>query len=76
MKIKIIKINYKNPEKYKIKTAAKILREGGLVAFPTETVYGLGANALDNDAVKKIFKAKNRPTDNPLIVHISNKEGI
>jgi len=39
-------------------------------------VYGLGANALDNDAVKKIFKAKNRPTDNPLIVHISNKEGI
>ena len=48
------------------------IREGGLVAFPTETVYGLGANALNPNAVKKIFLAKGRPQDNPLIIHISN----
>ncbi len=54
--------------------AAKFLREGGLVAFPTETVYGLGANALDAQAVKKIFAAKGRPADNPLIVHVSDKD--
>lgn len=54
------------------KDAAKALREGKLVAFPTETVYGLGANALNTDAVKKIFEAKGRPSDNPLIVHISD----
>ena len=51
--------------------AGAIIRSGGLVAFPTETVYGLGANALDADAVKRIFEAKGRPGDNPLIVHIS-----
>ena len=50
--------------------AAEILKDGGLVAFPTETVYGLGANALDKDAVLSIFAAKGRPADNPLIVHI------
>jgi L-threonylcarbamoyladenylate synthase len=55
-----------------IKKAAEIIRQGGLIAFPTETVYGLGANALDSEAVKKIFIAKGRPSDNPLIVHISN----
>lgn len=49
----------------------EIIREGGLVAFPTETVYGLGANALSGDAVPKIFAAKGRPSDNPLIVHIA-----
>ncbi len=51
--------------------AAEIIKRGGLVAFPTETVYGLGANALDPVAVKKIYEAKGRPSDNPLIVHIS-----
>ncbi len=51
--------------------AAHVLRSGGLVAFPTETVYGLGANALDPEAVNKIFRAKGRPADNPLIVHIA-----
>lgn len=56
--------------------AADILRRGGLVAFPTETVYGLGANALDKDAVSSIFHAKGRPQDNPLIVHVSDKEDI
>jgi len=55
-----------------IETAAACLREGGLVAFPTETVYGLGANALDAIAVAKIFEAKSRPTFDPLIVHIAD----
>ena len=53
--------------------AADIIRAGGLVAFPTETVYGLGANALDPEAVGKVYKAKGRPSDNPMIVHISHK---
>lgn len=57
----------------KLSKAAQILKEGGLVAFPTETVYGLGANALLKEAVDKIFVAKGRPQDNPLIVHISSK---
>ncbi len=51
--------------------AASILREGGLVAFPTETVYGLGADALNPEALQKIYQAKGRPSDNPLIVHIA-----
>ena len=55
-----------------LEQAAALLREGGLVAFPTETVYGLGASALDPDAVRAIFEAKGRPGDNPLIVHISD----
>ncbi|WP_457754139.1 L-threonylcarbamoyladenylate synthase [Thermococcus sp.] len=55
----------------KIKIAAKFIREGKLVAFPTETVYGLGADALNEKAVRRIFEAKGRPTDNPLIVHIA-----
>lgn len=54
-----------------IARAAALLKGGGLVAFPTETVYGLGANALDEEAVKKIFIAKGRPSDNPLIIHIA-----
>ncbi len=59
-----------------INNAAEILRQGGLVAFPTETVYGLGANALDGRAVAKIFKAKGRPQFNPLIVHVGSLEAI
>lgn len=61
---------------YDIALAGKIIANGGLVAFPTETVYGLGANALDDDAVKSIYKAKGRPSDNPLIVHIAEKKDI
>ena len=56
--------------------AANIIKNGGLVAIPTETVYGLGANGLDEDAVAKIFIAKGRPQDNPLILHISGPEQI
>ena len=59
-----------------LKKAANILREDGLVSFPTETVYGLGANALREEAVKKIYLAKGRPSDNPLIVHIADKGDI
>lgn len=53
--------------------AARILREGGLVAFPTETVYGLGARAYDAAAARRVFKAKGRPSDNPLIVHVADE---
>ncbi|MBE6741694.1 MAG: threonylcarbamoyl-AMP synthase [Ruminococcaceae bacterium] len=62
--------------KQDIALAGEILKSGGLVAFPTETVYGLGANALDDEAVKSIYRAKGRPSDNPLIVHIAKKEDI
>lgn len=72
METKIIRINPKNPQISKIRQASKIIKSGNLVAFPTETVYGLGANALDPKSVKKIFVAKGRPSDNPLIIHISN----
>jgi len=59
-----------------IAIAASLLLNGGTVAFPTETVYGLGANALCSDAVAKIFAAKGRPSDNPLIVHIANPDDV
>lgn len=59
-----------------INKAGEIIRNGGLVAFPTETVYGLGANALSSDAAKKIYAAKGRPSDNPLIVHVCSKDEI
>lgn len=66
-------IDLKNSLDYtKLKKAAEIIRLGGLVLFPTETVYGLGANGLDENAVKNIFKAKGRSSDNPLILHISD----
>lgn len=60
----------------KIAQAGEIIRKGGLVAFPTETVYGLGADALNPEASKKIYAAKGRPSDNPLIVHITNMEAL
>lgn len=59
-----------NKEDRVLEEAAQIIREGGLLAIPTETVYGLGANALDRKAVQKIFEAKGRPQDNPLLIHI------
>jgi L-threonylcarbamoyladenylate synthase len=72
LKTEILKINRLNPEIEKIRHAAQIIKKGGLVVFPTETVYGLGANAFDEDAVRKVFKVKGRPPDNPLIVHIAD----
>lgn len=59
-----------------IKQAAEIIKDGGLVAFPTETVYGLGADALNAEAVGKVYAAKGRPSDNPMIVHISSKDDV
>lgn len=70
MDTKVYRINEKDTEIINI--AADVIRSGGIVAFPTETVYGLGGNALDAEACKKIFIAKGRPQDNPLIVHVAD----
>ena len=59
-----------------LKEVSNLIRKGEIVIFPTETVYGIGANAFDKKAIEKIFKAKGRPSDNPLIVHVSDKEQI
>lgn len=72
MTTEIINIDPNNIEKHLIQKAAQCLKQGGLVAFPTETVYGIGANALNEEAIRKIYIAKGRPSDNPLIVHIGN----
>ena len=76
MKTKILKVSPFDIDLNKINIAADIIKLGGLVVFPTETVYGLGANALNKDAVRKIFAAKGRPADNPLIMHLDNLERI
>lgn len=76
MNTKIIKINKDFFNNEDLKEAVTILHDGGLVAFPTETVYGLGANGLDEDASKKIYAAKGRPSDNPLILHIADFEAL
>lgn len=69
-----MKTNILTPSDENIQKAAQVLQGGGLVALPTETVYGLGANALDEQAVQAIFAAKGRPADNPLIIHVPNAE--
>ena len=76
MKTIIKKVNKEHPEADIICQAGDILKKGGLVAFPTETVYGLGANALDEEAAMKTYAAKGRPSDNPLIVHIADMESL
>lgn len=76
MNTKIIRIDKDNIDENLIKEAAIYIREGKIVAFPTETVYGLGANGLDVIAVEGLFKAKGRPQDNPLILHIANMEQL
>ena len=76
MDTKEIVINPENIDEELVKKAGEVLSSGGLVAFPTETVYGLGANALDDAAVESIFKAKGRPNDNPLIVHVASVEDV
>jgi L-threonylcarbamoyladenylate synthase len=67
---RVLQVDPQHPDAAAIDQAAAVVRSGGLVAFPTETVYGLGANALDEQAVKRIFEAKGRPARNPIIVHI------
>ncbi|WP_299030359.1 L-threonylcarbamoyladenylate synthase [uncultured Thermanaerothrix sp.] len=71
-----IRVNAREPEPAAIAEAAALLRRGELVAFPTETVYGLGANALDARAVRRIFEAKGRPANDPLIVHLASAEWL
>jgi L-threonylcarbamoyladenylate synthase len=72
MKTLLLKINSEKPDPAKIQVAAEIIQRGGLVAFPTETVYGLGADALNPVAVLALFEAKKRPLDNPPIVHVAD----
>ena len=76
MKTEIISVDIINPEKSltDLKRAAEIIKNGGLVVFPTETVYGLGGDGTNPDAAKKIYAAKGRPGDNPLIIHIASPE--
>lgn len=74
MKAEVIVMKAENLDSAALKKGGEILKRGGLVAFPTETVYGLGGNALDPEAAKKIYAAKGRPSDNPLIVHIADME--
>lgn len=77
MKTELIKIDVNVPDWDRhLDHAAEVLRAGGLVAFPTETVYGLGANALDACAVESVYRAKGRPSDNPLIVHIAETDAL
>lgn len=76
MKTEIIKIDPVNPDPDKIKDAAQILASGGLVAFPTETVYGLGANMQDEKALLRLYEVKKRPKDRPFSIHIAKKEAI
>lgn len=74
MKTKISMIKNVSEDEKEIQEAAEIIKNGGTVVFPTETVYGLGADGLNSEAVKKIFEAKGRPQDNPLIIHVSSKD--
>jgi L-threonylcarbamoyladenylate synthase len=76
MRAEIVSMDAEHLDKEAIKKAGEILKNGGLVAFPTETVYGLGGNALDPKASMKIYAAKGRPSDNPLIVHIADIEKL
>ncbi|MBR1635587.1 MAG: threonylcarbamoyl-AMP synthase [Lachnospiraceae bacterium] len=76
MQTEHIRLDAENIDEELIAHAAQVLADGGLVAFPTETVYGLGANALDADAARRIYEAKGRPSDNPLIVHIAGADRL
>lgn len=74
MNTRVLTVDPEQPDHRDLARAAEALRRGELVAFPTETVYGLGANALDADAVARIFEAKGRPSTNPVIVHVADRE--
>jgi len=76
MPTRVVQVDSKNPDPALIREAAAILRAGGLIAFPTETVYGLAANALEPDAVARIFTAKGRPATNPVIVHVAEAADV
>jgi L-threonylcarbamoyladenylate synthase len=72
----VIRVAPDNPDPAALARAAECLRRGGLVAFPTETVYGLGVNAFDRKAVLRLFAAKQRPANDPLIVHVASIDSI
>jgi len=72
MKTRVMEVDPLQPDPAAIEAAARVIRDGGLVGFPTETVYGVGANALDAAAVARIFEAKGRPASDPLIVHLAH----
>ena len=76
METQVRRLSYSQIDETMIEEAGRIIRKGGLVAFPTETVYGLGGDALNPESSKKIYAAKGRPSDNPLIVHIADKRGL
>ena len=72
---RVLAVDPLRPQSAVVAEAVRVLRGGGLVAFPTETVYGLGASALDDGAVRRVFAAKARPLDHPLIAHVASEEG-
>lgn len=76
METQVRRLSYSQIDETMIEEAGRIIRKGGLVAFPTETVYGLGGDALNPESSKKIYTAKGRPSDNPLIVHIADKKDL
>ena len=76
MTTRILTVSPHSPDPKAITAAVEVLKSGGLVSFPTETVYGLGADAFNTDAVRKIFEAKERPTDNPLIIHVADLRDV
>jgi L-threonylcarbamoyladenylate synthase len=76
VKTEVLRINSKRPNESIIARASKLISSGEIVAFPTETVYGLGANALDPLAISKIYQMKGRPSDNPLIVHVADMKTL
>ncbi|MCL2461144.1 MAG: L-threonylcarbamoyladenylate synthase, partial [Defluviitaleaceae bacterium] len=76
MSTEVIRVSGADPDSVIMRKAAGIIRNGGLVAFPTETVYGLGADAFNRDAFEGIFRVKSRPMDNPLILHIAGVEAL
>lgn len=76
MKAKLVRMTEDELDMMALKEAGEILKKGGLVGFPTETVYGLGGNALDPEASRKIYQAKGRPSDNPLIIHIADLDAL
>ena len=76
METRVIKVDPLNPSQEAVREAAEVILKGGLVAFPTETVYGLGASSYNPDAVRRIYVVKNRPMDNPSIIHIASLEQL
>ena len=76
MNTKVVKVDREHPQRKLIECAGEILKQGGLVAFPTETVYGLGGDGLNASSSEKIYAAKGRPSDNPLIIHIADMESL